>query len=66
MDVRRTILINNCLLIVSIKTIADYNDLTQITLREWVSVSRYSVGLFRRTDGKGYMLRFNWPRSAWD
>ena len=65
MDCRSTILINNNWIWLKIRTIGDYNYLKQITWREWFTLSRYDLGVYRRKNGKGYILRIGKSESIW-
>lgn len=65
MDCRSTILIDNNLIWVKIRTKADYNYKSQITWREWLSPSRYEVGLLSNKNGQGYRYWINKSKSIW-
>lgn len=66
MDCRHTILIDTRLLWLKIRTNGDYNYKRQISLKEWVQLWRYEIGLFRRSKSPwGYRFWINKSKSIW-
>lgn len=63
MDCRHTILINNRFLWVKIRTLCDYNNVSEITLKEWLQPMRYEIGFIRGFNG--YKWWINKSKSIW-
>jgi len=65
MDCRHTILVNTKWFYLKIRTDGDYNYKSQISLREWLTPSRYEIALWRIGGNGGYRWFINKSKSIW-